>query len=156
VPGLWHQRNGSHRVGDYIQFTIFLNKVLDIIALLVVGVLLVAAFLAWQWYLEKKIGKDSRFPPPIMKLSMWTRANGRFTVIQFVAFLSWCSFLAYNFWVQLFYQDYLHLSPVLTMVRLLPMSVTGVCWYVFCNRPDDFSENFHFVVMSSSRSSLGV
>ena len=27
---------------------------------------------------------------------------------------------------QLYYQDYLSLSPILTMVRLLPMSVTGV------------------------------
>lgn len=98
-----------------------------IIALLIVGVLLVAAFLAWQWYLEKKIGEDTRFPPPIMKLSMWTRSNGRFAVMQFIAFLSWCSFLSYNFWVQLFYQDYLHLNPILTMIRLLPMFVTGVC-----------------------------
>lgn len=98
-----------------------------IIGLLIGGVLLVVAFVVWQWYLEKKIGKGSRFPPPIMKLSMWTRAKGRFTVMQLIAFLSWSSFLAYNFWVQLFYQDYLHLNPVLTMVRLLPMSVTGVC-----------------------------
>ncbi len=28
--------------------------------------------------------------------------------------------------VQLYYQDYLGLNPILTMVRLLPMFVTGV------------------------------
>jgi hypothetical protein len=74
--------------------------------------------------------EERRFPPPVMKLSMWTRAKGRFAVMQFIAFITWCSFLSYNFWVQLFYQNYLHLSPILTMVRLLPMVVTGVFWYV--------------------------
>ena len=65
-----------------------------------------------------------------MRLSLWTRADGRFAVMQMIAFLTWCSFMAYNFWVQLFYQDYLKLSPVQTMLRLLPMFVTGVVWYV--------------------------
>ena len=65
-----------------------------------------------------------------MRLSLWTRANGRFAVMQLIAFLNWCSFMSYNFWVQLFYQDYLRLSPVQTMVRLLPMFITGVVWYV--------------------------
>lgn len=65
-----------------------------------------------------------------MRLSLWTRASGRFAVMQLIAFLTWCSFMSYNFWVQLFYQDYLRLSPVQTMLRLLPMFVTGVLWYV--------------------------
>jgi hypothetical protein len=51
-------------------------------------------------------------------------------VMQLITFLNWCSFMSYNFWVQLFYQDYLHLSPVQTMLRLLPMFVTGVVWCV--------------------------
>lgn len=128
-------------MSDALRCTVPPDKAPDIIALLIVGVLLVAAFLTWQWYLEKKLGQGSRLPPPIMKLSMWTRANGRFTVMQFIAFLSWCSFLSYNFWVQLFYQRYLHLSPILTMVRLLPMFVTGVCWYVLSENLSDISEN---------------
>jgi hypothetical protein len=65
-----------------------------------------------------------------MRLSLWTRANGRFAVMQLIAFLTWCSFMSFNFWVQLFYQEYLRLSPVQTMLRLLPMFVTGVVWYV--------------------------
>jgi len=101
-----------------------------IIVLLVLGIVLLAAFLVWQWYLEQQLDKPAssrHLPPPIMKLSMWTRSNGRFTVMQFIAFLEWCSFLSYNFWIQLFYQDFLGLNPILTMVRLLPMVVTGVC-----------------------------
>jgi len=107
----------------------------DIIALLVLGILSIVAFLFWQHYLEKRLNNEHlparrRLPPPIMRLSLWTRANGRFAVMQLIAFLNWCSFMSYNFWVQLFYQDYLRLSPVQTMLRLLPMFITGVVWYV--------------------------
>ena len=113
------------------QFTTFP----DIIVLLVLGVLFILTFLFWQHYLEKRLDNHNlpasrKFPPPIMRLSLWTRANGRFAVMQLIAFLNWCSFMSYNFWVQLFYQDYLRLSPVQTMLRLLPMFVTGVVWYV--------------------------
>lgn len=108
---------------------------LDIIALLALGVLFILAFLFWQHYLEKRLDNhrlppSRKFPPPIMRLSLWTRADGRFAVMQLIAFLTWCSFMSYNFWVQLFYQDYLRLSPVQTMLRLLPMFVTGVIWCV--------------------------
>jgi hypothetical protein len=102
-----------------------------IITLLILGVVLVIAFLFWQHYLEKRLGNKQlsagrKHPPPIMRLSLWRRANGRFAVMQMIAFLNWCSFMTYNFWVQLFYQDYLRLSPVQTMVRLLPMFITGI------------------------------
>jgi len=102
-----------------------------IIVLLILGVALVIAFLFWQHFLEKRLGSTQlstgrRHPPPIMRLSLWKRANGRFAVMQMIAFLNWCSFMTYNFWVQLFYQDYLRLTPVQTMLRLLPMFITGV------------------------------
>jgi len=104
-----------------------------IIALLIAGITLIFVFLIWQWYLElaqaryeREDSKEQRLPPPIMKLSMWRRANGRYAVMQFIAFLNWSSFNTYLFWVQLYYQKYLGLSPVLTMVRLLPNLVVGL------------------------------
>lgn len=109
----------------------------DIIALLVLGLLSTISFLFWQHYLEKRIDNEhpasQRLPPPIMRPSIWTRANGRFAVMQMIAFLNWASFMSYNFWIQLFYQEYLHLTPVQTMLRLLPMFVTGIVWYVALN-----------------------
>ncbi|EJD06323.1 MFS general substrate transporter [Fomitiporia mediterranea MF3/22] len=100
-----------------------------IIALLIIGVLLLAAFIAWEGYLERdQTGKRC---PPLMKLSMWTRANGKFAATQIIAFLEWASFLAWQFWAQLFYQDYQHLDPVLTSIRLLPMFVVGIACNVF-------------------------
>jgi len=59
-------------------------------------------------------------------LSLWKRANGKLAVMMWIAFLNWCAFLSWNFWAQLYYQDYIGYSPIRTVVRLLPMFVTGV------------------------------
>ncbi|KII89636.1 hypothetical protein PLICRDRAFT_39748 [Plicaturopsis crispa FD-325 SS-3] len=65
-------------------------------------------------------------PPPLMKLSVWKRANGRFAVVQWIAFLAWMTFISWNFWIQLYYQNFKHYSPILTMLRMVPMMITGV------------------------------
>lgn len=102
-----------------------------IIAFIVVGVFLLVAFLFWQYYLERVRedplrAKSKWLPPPLMKLSIWSRAKGRMSVMLVIAFLEWCSFMSWNFWVQLYYQNFLLLSPVRTMIRLIPMFVTGL------------------------------
>ncbi|KAI0076341.1 putative efflux transporter [Panus rudis PR-1116 ss-1] len=77
-----------------------------IIALLVIGVVLTGIFLLWQWYLERPSVRNSNSkwtPPPLMKLS-----------------------LCWMLWAVLYYQDYKGLSPVLTMIRVLPMVPTGI------------------------------
>jgi hypothetical protein len=82
-----------------------LRTVLDIIALLILGVIFVVIFVLWQRYLEK-VQNDSNAPyhflspPPLMKVSLWTRAKGRFAVMMFIAFLTWCAFLSWAFWSQ--------------------------------------------------------
>jgi hypothetical protein len=104
---------------------------LDIIALLIIGVLLVGVFIWWQWYLEKAQHhrlnrKDeekqegngtwhNRLPPPLMKLSLWTRAKGRFTAVMVIALLTWSSFLAWTFWVQVRLPLLFFLSYILTL-----------------------------------------
>jgi hypothetical protein len=54
----------------------------DIIVLLILGVILMGLFFYWQHYLEKiHDNPESPFslltPPPLLKPSIWTRANGR-------------------------------------------------------------------------------
>ena len=107
------------------------NLVIDIIALLIVGVLFMGVFVAWERYLESVAdspsANQSRWtPPPLLRLSIWGRAKGRFGVVMAIAFFNWSAFLTWAFWVQLYYQDYEQFSPILTVVRLLPMFVTGV------------------------------
>ena len=79
----------------------------DIIALLIVGVLLLVLFVFWERYLEK-VHSSSRdecrrrwwTPPPLMPVSIWTRANGKLAVMLMIAFLEWCSFNSFTYWVQ--------------------------------------------------------
>ncbi|KAK0476081.1 efflux transporter [Armillaria novae-zelandiae] len=102
-----------------------------IIALVVVGVLILGMFLVWQWYLER-VQQDPNAPysiwtpPPIMKLSLWAKGNGKFAAIMLIVLLTFASFLAWNFWAQLFYQNYEEYTPILTMLRFIPMFVTGL------------------------------
>ena len=103
----------------------------DVIALFVVGVLLVLLFVAWQYYLERRL-ENPDLPrtrwtaPPLMKPSMWTRAHGRFAVMQIIACINWAAFTIWIVWAELYYQTYLNLSPIHTMLRLLPMSTSGI------------------------------
>ncbi len=112
---------------------------------------LLVLFVFWEHFLEKlhtqhDVARERWWtPPPLMSVTIWTRAHGKLAVVLAIAFLEWCSFNSFAFWIQvrrgltsssrntdrhvslqLYYQDYVGLSPILTMVRLLPMCVTGV------------------------------
>lgn len=54
-------------------------------SLIVVALLLIVAFVFWQWYLEKRTDR-----PPLMKVSMWK--NPRFAAAQIVMALFFASF----------------------------------------------------------------
>ncbi|EUC55277.1 MFS general substrate transporter, partial [Rhizoctonia solani AG-3 Rhs1AP] len=88
---------------------------------LVISVLLLGCFVYWEHYLETRTTR-----PPLMRLGLWTRANGKFAAIQLVVFFDWSCFTTWQFFVTLYYQEYLGLSPIDTTVRLLPMSVSGL------------------------------
>ncbi|KAK7040368.1 hypothetical protein VNI00_009838 [Paramarasmius palmivorus] len=115
-----------------------------IIGLLIVGIIFLALFLLWQGYLEAVRSANSNdgsvpptghsllpTPPPLMPLSLWARAKGRVSVVMWIGFLLWASFLSWNYWALVYYQDYAGLSPILTMVRIVPMFVTGMLCNVF-------------------------
>ncbi|KAI9464423.1 MFS general substrate transporter [Lactarius psammicola] len=102
-----------------------------IISLFVIGALLILLFIAWQHYLERRlenpdVPRTRWTAPPLMKPSMWTRAHGRFAVMQTIACVNWAAFTIWIVWVQLYYQTYLNLSPIHTMLRLLPMFASGI------------------------------
>lgn len=77
----------------------------DIIALLIVGVIFVGLFLCWQYYLEKRFDDHNSTysvftPPPLMRISLWTRAHGRLGAVMLVAFTTWSCFQSWLYWIQ--------------------------------------------------------
>jgi MFS family permease len=101
-----------------------------------VGVILVLLFVAWQHYLERRLEKPdlpwTRWTaPPLMKPSMWTRANGRFAVMQMIACVNSAAFASWLVWVQLYYQMYVGLTPIQTMPRMIPLFVMGTAAVFF-------------------------
>ncbi|KAI0761550.1 efflux transporter [Trametes elegans] len=110
----------------------------DIIALLIVGVVFLALFVWWEHFLEQLHAQHNSArerwwtPPPLMSVTIRGRARGQLAVVLAIAFLEWCSFQSFGASAApsgsqvLYYQNYVGLNPILTMVRLLPMCVTGV------------------------------
>jgi hypothetical protein len=60
----------------------------DIIAMLILGVLFIVGFFLWERHV---VYKTSR--PPLMRLQLWTRANGRLASVYFIGFVSWMGFV---------------------------------------------------------------
>lgn len=92
-----------------------------VLSLLILGVIMIGGFLAWEHYLTSR----TTFPP-LMTLEIWTRAKGGFAAMQVVGFVAWACFNSWIFWSTLYYQNYAKLDPVHTVLRFLPMSVTGI------------------------------
>lgn len=74
---------------------------------------------------------SDKLPPPLMKISLWARAKGRFSAVMSIAFLTWAAFNSWLVWVQLYYQDCTNLRPLEVVVRLLPMFVVGIMCNTF-------------------------
>ena len=85
-----------------------------VIALLVVGIVLLFAFVYWQ----------SVFQYPLMPLSVWKDRN--FTLLVTTLCLGFYGFSANGFWITLFWQRVQHASPLIVAVRLVPMMVGGL------------------------------
>ncbi|KAI1133600.1 major facilitator superfamily domain-containing protein [Nemania abortiva] len=93
-----------------------------VIALIVVGILLLVAFVFWE-----KV-----FPTPLMPLHIWKDRN--FSLIIIVVIFGNMSFQATGFWVAFFMQQVQRLSTLNVAVRLLPMAVAGLIWNIIAGR----------------------
>ncbi|KAI0875882.1 major facilitator superfamily domain-containing protein [Hypoxylon argillaceum] len=93
-----------------------------VIALIVVGILLLVAFVFWQ-----KV-----FPTPLMPLHIWKDRN--FSLIIIVVIFGNMSFQATGFWVAFFMQQVQRLSTLNVAVRLLPMAIAGLIWNIIAGR----------------------
>ncbi|KAJ9641033.1 hypothetical protein H2199_005701 [Coniosporium tulheliwenetii] len=87
--------------------------------LIVISIALVAIFVAWQWYLEKKTTRK-----PLMKVSIWK--NVRFSAAMLIMTLFFAAFNNYLIFATYFYQQYLGLSVIQTTLRFIPTGVVGI------------------------------
>ena len=85
-----------------------------VIAFLIIGIVLLLAFIYWQ----------SVFQHPLMPLSVWRDRN--FTLLVTTLCLGFYGFSANCFWITLFWQRVQHVSPLIVAVRLVPMMVGGL------------------------------
>jgi hypothetical protein len=87
-------------------------------ALIVVSLLIVAAFVFWQRHLENG---GSR--PPLVKVSLFR--NLRFSAVMLIMCVFFASFNNYLIFATYFFQDYQGLSPLQTMLRFIPTGIGG-------------------------------
>jgi len=74
-----------------------------IIAMLVVSVVLLAAFIWWEYMLEvghpdSEEGQKSTRAPPLLKLSIFKRAHGKLAATLCLAFFVWAGFTGWMFY----------------------------------------------------------
>jgi MFS family permease len=85
-----------------------------VIALLVIGIALIAMFIYWQ----------SVFKHPLMPLYVWQDRN--FALLNIILCLGFYGFSNNIFWLALFWQRIEHCSPLQVALRLLPQAITGL------------------------------
>ncbi|KKP03009.1 hypothetical protein THAR02_04888 [Trichoderma harzianum] len=120
--------------------------------LIVVSVLIIAAFAVWQWYLERRLTSavqaeldasiveqgetvsspsDSRRPlppassltPPLIKISIFR--NLQFSAVMVIMGVFFASFNNYLIYATYYFQEFQGLSPLQTMLRFIPTGVGG-------------------------------
>ncbi|KAI0485133.1 drug resistance protein [Xylariaceae sp. FL0804] len=87
--------------------------------LIVIALLLLAMFAAWQWYQEKHTARK-----PLMKISIFR--NPLFRAAMVIMALFFASFNNFLIYATYFFQDYQGLSAIQTTLRFIPTGVTGI------------------------------
>ncbi|KAL7911989.1 major facilitator superfamily domain-containing protein [Trichoderma velutinum] len=120
--------------------------------LIVVSVLLIAAFAVWQWYLERRLTSAtqtesdasvveqgdavsspsnshrtlplaSSLTPPLIKVSIFR--NFQFSAVMVIMCVFYASFNNYLIYATYYFQEFQGLSPLQTMLRFIPTGVGG-------------------------------
>ncbi|KZO89917.1 putative efflux transporter [Calocera viscosa TUFC12733] len=91
-----------------------------IIALLILSVVLIAAFIGWEHYVETRLTF-----PPLMKLDLFARGKWKFSAILLISFLVNGAFISWQYWATQYYQNYWLVTPTYTVLFFLPMFFVG-------------------------------
>lgn len=90
-----------------------------VLALLIVGLLLMVAFVFWELW----------FKWPLVPMNIWKDRN--FTLVLSILSLGFVSFTPATFFVSLYFQNVWHMSALMVAVHLLPMAINGIIVNIF-------------------------
>ncbi|PON23843.1 hypothetical protein TGAM01_v207171 [Trichoderma gamsii] len=106
--------------------------------LIVVSILVIAAFAVWQWYLERRLDaakarllespngilQPATLPtPPLIKVSIFR--NRQFSAVMVIMGVFFASFNNYLIYATYYFQEFQGQSPLQTMLRFLPTGIGG-------------------------------
>ncbi|KAK1241442.1 hypothetical protein MKX08_001416 [Trichoderma sp. CBMAI-0020] len=110
--------------------------------LIVVSLLVIAAFAVWQWYLERRLDAararllesssssssdghgDCVLPtPPLIKVSIF--GNRQFSAVMVIMGVFFAAFNNYLIYATYYFQEFQGQSPLQTMLRFLPTGIGG-------------------------------
>lgn len=94
-------------------------KTYYILVLLIVGVLLIIAFVIWENYVKY----------PLIPMGIWKDKN--FSLVMSTLLLGFMAFPIAAFFISLYFQDVWHMSALMTAVHLLPMAIMGILVNIF-------------------------
>jgi MFS family permease len=92
-----------------------------IAALFPISVLLLAAFIFWEYHVEHHTNR-----PPLIRLVLFTRAKGRLAAMYLVGFIAMAGFVSIGFNATLFYQQVQGASAMTAALQFLPCIVSGL------------------------------
>ncbi|PTB39523.1 uncharacterized protein TrAFT101_007698 [Trichoderma asperellum] len=107
--------------------------------LIVVSIIVIAAFAVWQWYLERRLDAAktqllesdgvlqpaaATLPtPPLIKVSIFR--NAQFSAVMVIMGVFFASFNNYLIYATYYFQEFQGQSPLQTMLRFLPTGIGG-------------------------------
>ncbi|GAB7353401.1 hypothetical protein MBLNU459_g3875t1 [Dothideomycetes sp. NU459] len=109
-----------------------------ILALLIVGALLMVAFVFWE----------NHYAYPLVPMGIWKDRN--FSLVMAVIVLGFMVFPPIEFFISLFFQNVWHWTSLMTAVHLLPMAVMGIIVNIFAGLALHRMSNKIMMIMGAS------
>ncbi|KAH9810241.1 major facilitator superfamily domain-containing protein [Melampsora americana] len=98
-----------------------------LLAPLLISISLLCGFIVWELHLER-----NGFQDPILKISYFK--NYSVGAINIIAGLLWVAYADQNYFLNQYFQDYLHLSLRDTLIRFLPMLAVAIILCIVTGR----------------------
>jgi predicted MFS family arabinose efflux permease len=115
--------------------------------LIVIALLLIFIFAAWQWYQEKHTSRA-----PLLKISLFR--NSHFSAAMVLMGMFFAVLNDYMVYATYLWQDYQGLSPIQTMLRFLPGGICGFIIAIIVSRLISKVQTYQMLIVGEVSMSL--